>query len=449
MARRPWRACGAGDGPARTVAVGHRRCPLIWPALLAAALLAWTQVLTWMPYGLPGLRVIVAVLWLTTIDAVVIVGDRFRSLGAPDGRLPGAAASARVSRRPLRRARARRGDVPDWRGAFARARPDRRRPRRAGASTFVSAARAQAWFEWRQHGRSLPALVAILLPFELALLLFLGNDAPGARLLHDLLVACCSRRRSWPRFVAATVSKANPDASDSYGVHAVHGDAAADSAALVAAKLKMTIWSTLAAWLLVARRHPAWRSRCRARWPVVVERRASRDRGRRHAPRDRGRAAGVRGLLDGVDVEAARAEPVHRPDRPRMAHQGERASRPCRSLVIIGPIARLDHRDRGRADRRCGTRCPGSSPSWSASRCRAAAWIAIRLYRSRLLSDRALVTGAACWLVAVLALYGVLVWLLDTPLDRRTTSSRSSRSWPSRWRGCPRRRWRSAWNRHR
>ncbi|HEX9310311.1 MAG TPA: hypothetical protein VF887_05830, partial [Gemmatimonadaceae bacterium] len=27
----------------------------------------------------------------------------------------------------------------------------------------------------------------------------------------------------------------------------------------------------------------------------------------------------------------------------------------------------------------------------------------------------ALVTGAACWSVAVLALYGVLVWLLDTP----------------------------------
>jgi hypothetical protein len=45
----------------------------------------------------------------------------------------------------------------------------------------------------------------------------------------------------------------------------------------------------------------------------------------------------------------------------------------------------------------------------------AATWIVVRLYRSRLVSDRTLVTGAASWCVAVLALYGVLVWLLDTP----------------------------------
>ena len=38
----------------------------------------------------------------------------------------------------------------------------------------------------------------------------------------------------------------------------------------------------------------------------------------------------------------------------------------------------------------------------------AASWIAVRLQSSRLLSDRALVMGAASWLVAVLALYLVL-----------------------------------------
>src|SRR5213080_2281097 len=37
--------------------------PLIWPALLAAVFLAWTQALMWMPYGLPGLRAIVTVPW--------------------------------------------------------------------------------------------------------------------------------------------------------------------------------------------------------------------------------------------------------------------------------------------------------------------------------------------------------------------------------------------------
>ncbi len=45
----------------------------------------------------------------------------------------------------------------------------------------------------------------------------------------------------------------------------------------------------------------------------------------------------------------------------------------------------------------------------------AASWVATRLYDNRLLSDRALVTGAACWLVTVLTLYGVLEWLAASP----------------------------------
>src|SRR5712691_7136911 len=53
--------------------------PIIWPALLAASLLAWTQALTWMPYPLPGLRVIVTVLWLAVIDAVVLLALRYKA----------------------------------------------------------------------------------------------------------------------------------------------------------------------------------------------------------------------------------------------------------------------------------------------------------------------------------------------------------------------------------
>src|SRR4029453_3432955 len=45
----------------------------------------------------------------------------------------------------------------------------------------------------------------------------------------------------------------------------------------------------------------------------------------------------------------------------------------------------------------------------------AAAWLPTRLHRDRLFGDRALVTGAAAWLAVVLALYGVLAWILDTP----------------------------------
>jgi hypothetical protein len=46
----------------------------------------------------------------------------------------------------------------------------------------------------------------------------------------------------------------------------------------------------------------------------------------------------------------------------------------------------------------------------------AVAWIAIRLYDGRLLTDRTLVSGAVCWALAVCALHGLLVWLADSPL---------------------------------
>ena len=45
----------------------------------------------------------------------------------------------------------------------------------------------------------------------------------------------------------------------------------------------------------------------------------------------------------------------------------------------------------------------------------AAAWIGSRVWRTRLVSDSTLIAGAALWCVAVLALYGVLVWMLGTP----------------------------------
>src|SRR5881397_4076033 len=53
--------------------------PVIWPALLAAALLAWTQALTWMPYGLPGIGLIVAVLCLAALETVVLLAIHFKA----------------------------------------------------------------------------------------------------------------------------------------------------------------------------------------------------------------------------------------------------------------------------------------------------------------------------------------------------------------------------------
>jgi len=160
--------------------------PGIWPALLAAALLAWTQALTWMPYGLPGLRGIVAMLLLATIDAVALLAI-YSKAGEPlmvAFLAPQVPLAYLVARSAV--ARARRGDVPDWRPMFARlGRIANVLPRRR--DNFASPARAQLWFEWRRHGRSLPALVAILLPFELALLFAAGRAQHVAQLILPAL----------------------------------------------------------------------------------------------------------------------------------------------------------------------------------------------------------------------------------------------------------------------
>ena len=117
-------------------------------------------------------------------------------------------------------------------------------------------------------------------------------------------------------------------------------------------------------------------------------------------------------------VEAARAGAVYRPDRPRMAHQVERVS-PAVVARRVGPVSTGSH-DNREVRIALWDAVPGSSSSWSSSRCRAAVVDRHRAFiAAGCSSDRALVTGAACWLVAVLALYGVLAWLLDTPFFPR------------------------------
>src|SRR5436190_9330072 len=94
--------------------------PWTWPALMLAGYFVWMQALMWMPYGLPGLRVIVAVIWLFSFDATVVAAftihvSRILLVALLVLQLPLAFLAARFAI-----ARARRGDVPDWRPAFVR-----------------------------------------------------------------------------------------------------------------------------------------------------------------------------------------------------------------------------------------------------------------------------------------------------------------------------------------
>ncbi len=386
--------------------------PLIWPALFAVASMAWIQALVWMPYGLPGLRVVVAVLWLVLINiAVVTAVDRqvpervIVALLAPH--LPLAYLVARVAV-----ARARRGDVPDWRPWLARLgeriRLAEMLPRRP--TRFASAARAQLWFEWRLHGRSLPVWVAILLPFEFAFLWIAGTNTP------DLVAYTISGALLTPPFIAAfsvpRVRQSSPQLSDGYGLPPFVATRPLASAALIAAKLRMSVWSTLVTWLLVLAAIPValtWSGT----WPVVT--------GWAHelsdaigTPRTVVVALlGLAALVASTWKQLVQSLYVGLSGREWLLR-----SSTVLTLTFLVSVEPLVDWIRGNSDVRIAlwNALPWILAALAAAKTAAAVWVATRLLRGRLLGDRVLATGAACWLIAVLALYGLFAWLVSGPL---------------------------------
>lgn len=219
--------------------------PAFWPALFAASLLAWMQALTWMPYALRGMRILVSIALLLSIDIVVFSALESKPrestmllLLAPLVPLAYVTAVSAVRR-------ARRGDVPVWAWAqrFAA------HFRRSGAGrSFTSAARAQLWFEWRQWGRSLPLLVATVLPAAL-LLLFPFRDTPV--IVVEIVVLSLFLPAFLAIFVAATAGKSSTNASQTYGITPFIATRPVEDRTLVAAKWQAALLSTLAAWLIV------------------------------------------------------------------------------------------------------------------------------------------------------------------------------------------------------
>ncbi len=382
--------------------------PMIWPALLAASLLAWTQALTWMPYALPGLRVIVTVLWLVAIDAVVMVALNYKAselvmLAILVPHVPLAYFAARFAV-----GRARRGDVPDWRGMFTRlgqiVLPLRRRQ-------FSSAARAQAWFEWRLYGRSLPWLVAILLPFELALL-FAFSHTP--ELIFETLLFVLFTPPFMAAFVAATAAKSSVTVSDAYGVTPFIAARPLTNGSLIAAKMKAMMWSTLAAWMLVLVATPL-ALRFSGAAPVVIER-AHRLVEVVGAPRAIAIALlGLGALLASTWKQLVQSLYIGMSGREWVVKASVFLA--LTFLAVILPLAVWISRSRY-AIAVLWNNFPLIAAVLVFFKISAAVWIAMRLHDKRLLSDRTIILGALCWDVAVVALYCLLVWLAPTFLFR-------------------------------
>lgn len=251
--------------------------------------------------------------------------------------------------------------------------------------------------------------VGILLPFELALLLIPGNDIPA--LVFYTLLGVVLTAPFMAAFTAATVPKSNPTASDSCGVTPFIATRPLSNSALVVAKLTMAIWSTLAAWLLVLVAIPLGLTMS-GTWPVVIEW-ARKGIDVLGAPRALAVVLlGLSGLLASTWKQLVQGLCIGLTGREWLIKSSVflRLS----ILIFILPVVQWI------VDSRYGMALLWDALPWIlaalvVAKMSAAAWIARRLYRDRLLSDRVLVTGAACWLVVVLALSGLLLWFLSLP----------------------------------
>lgn len=382
--------------------------PVIWPGLLAPVFLGWLQALTWMPYPLRGLRLFVAVVWLICLDAIVITAFELK---APEPVMlailaPHIPIAYLVARFAVTRARC--GEVPDWRGWVQ---PASKAGAIAPRKHFDSASRAQAWFEWRRYGLSLPVLVGILLPIELALL-FVFREVQV--IVFETLVAVLLTPPLMAIFVAATVSRANPHSRDAYGVAPFIATRPMTSASLIAAKLKVTIWSTLAAWALVAVAIPValWLS---GTTPFVVD--------FAHGVIEifklpRATAIAVLlllALLLSTWRQLVQSLFVGMTGREWVVKASVFVTL---SVLAVGlPLAGWLLQS-GRLIGFLWHGLPWIVGGLACLKLLAGGWVAVRLHRSGLVSDRTLLIGALCWDIAVLAVYGTLTWILPGLLAR-------------------------------
>lgn len=387
------------------------RVPVVWPALAIASLLAWSQALTWMSYPVRGLRVVFTILCLAVVETIVFVALHFRTsepvmvgILAPQIPLAYLVARAAVTR-------ARSGDIPDWGGVLAGARR-RVAVMRGRRPAFASPARAQLWFEWQRYGWSLPAFVAILLPFELALL-WVSGDAPV--IVGYILAGVALTPPFGASFSAAAVRKSSASSVETYGVTPFIGTRPATSAALVGAKLHMAMWSTAVAWVLVIAAVPAalvWSDT----WSIVADR-AQRFAGAVTAPR-----ATVVGLLALALLAATTWRQLVQ--SLYIGLTGREWLIKGSAFVTLAAVGVLLPLLDWVMDSPAARGWLWAAMRWilgllAVVRMAMASWVLMLLRQRGLVSDATLVTGAACWLAAVATLHGVLVWLFATPYVAR------------------------------
>jgi hypothetical protein len=216
-------------------------------------------------------------------------------------------------------------------------------------------------------------------------------------------------------FVASTVRKASPGGDD-YGLAPFLATRPLTSAALIAAKIRVSIVSTIITWVLVIAAVPLALSLSNT-WPTVIER--ARDL-RDLIGLPRATAITVLAVLALVATTWKRLVTslyMGLSGRPWLVrtHIGVTLV----LLVAAIPFIQWIGSNTRVIVVRILDAVPVAATILVALKMSAAAWIAIRLDRSRLIEPRALLATVAAWLVAVLALYAVFAWIAETPIIPR------------------------------
>jgi hypothetical protein len=226
-------------------------------ALLAAAFVAVLQALLWSPFGLPWVRVVLAVVLLPLLALAPQFGP---ALGASESVLLGlyaalvalgwATAFVGVSR-------ARRGEAPDWGrlwwwpGSVAR-----RVPRLRAA--FPSPARALLWFEGRRHLLPFPLVTGAFAALHLTVTLWIEQPPTelenrfrlGMNFLFFPLVLA--------PFFGCFLGRVGTAAGNPYFLSSFAATRPVRGTDIVAAKLKVAALLTLAAWAVVLLAASVW-----------------------------------------------------------------------------------------------------------------------------------------------------------------------------------------------
>jgi len=248
----------------------------------------------------------------------------------------------------------------------------------------------------------------MVLPFELALPFITGY---GSRtFIFELLLFVLATPIVMAGFAGATVSKANPFGREVYGLTPFTATRPLPTIALIGAKLKMAMWSTLATWILVPVAIAIFFTWSGADAVLIDWARWLRNTV--GAPRAIVAAIVVVGvLITSTWLMLVQSMYVGLTGREWLVKTSGFVG--LVFVMLLGPLYEWIS-ETASVQRWLWDWWRVFPAALVAGKLIAAIWIAIRLSRSGLIGDRALVAGAAGWALTVFVLYGVLVWWTDT-----------------------------------